>query len=128
VVVCGAHLDGLALNYQLRQRQGYLVEAALSAPAYRLYALADGKRPGMVRVAEGGRAIAVEVWALPSSELGSFLAGIPAPLGLGKVELEQGQWLTGFICENNGLEGATDITEYGGWRAWLASRENVKQL
>lgn len=128
VVVCGAHLDGLALNYQLRQRQGYLVEAALSAPAYRLYALADGKRPGMVRVAEGGRAIAVEVWALPSSELGSFLAGIPAPLGLGKVELEQGQWLTGFICENNGLEGATDITEYGGWRAWLASREIVKQL
>jgi allophanate hydrolase len=122
VVVCGAHLDGLALNYQLRQRQGHLVEATLSAPAYRLYALADGKRPGMVRVSEGGRAIAVEVWALPSSELGSFLAGIPAPLGLGKVELEEGQWLTGFICENNGLEGATDITEYGGWRAWLASR------
>jgi allophanate hydrolase len=127
VVVCGAHLDGLALNYQLRQRQGHLVEATLSAPAYRLYALADGKRPGMVRVSEGGRAIAVEVWALPSSELGSFLAGIPAPLGLGKVELEEGQWLTGFICENNGLEGATDITEYGGWRAWLASRDNVKQ-
>lgn len=122
VVVCGAHLDGLALNYQLRQRQGHLVEATLSAPAYRLYALADGKRPGMVRVSEGGRAIAVEVWALPSSELGSFLAGIPAPLGLGKVELEEGQWMTGFICENNGLEGATDITEYGGWRAWLASR------
>ncbi len=122
VVVCGAHLDGLALNHQLRQRQGRLVEATHSAAAYRLYALADGKRPGMIRDSEQGRAIAVEVWELPSSELGSFLVGIPAPLGLGKVELTDGRWLTGFICENYGLQGATDITEWGGWRAWLASR------
>jgi allophanate hydrolase len=122
VVVCGAHLDGLALNHQLRQRQGQLVEATQSAAAYRLYALADGKRPGMIRNSEQGRAIEVEVWEIPSSELGSFLFGIPAPLGLGKVELADGRWLTGFICENYGLQGATDITEWGGWRAWLASR------
>ena len=87
VVVCGAHLDGLGLNHQLRQRQGRLVEATYSAPAYRLYALADGKRPGMIRDDVDGQAIAVEVWEIPSSELGSFLHGIPAPLGLGKVEL-----------------------------------------
>lgn len=122
VVVCGAHLDGLALNHQLRQRQGRLREVTQSAAAYRLYALADGKRPGMVRVAEQGRAIAVEVWEIPSSELGSFLCGIPAPLGLGKVELADGRWVTGFICENYGLQDATDITEWGGWRAWIAGR------
>ncbi|WP_437889277.1 allophanate hydrolase [Phytobacter sp. V91] len=120
LVVCGAHLDGLALNHQLRQRQGHLVQATHSAPAYRLYALADGKRPGMVRDEEQGQGIAVEVWELPSSELGSFLHGIPAPLGLGKVELADGRWLTGFICEAYGLSGATDITSFGGWRAWLA--------
>lgn len=124
VVVCGAHLDGLPLNWQLRQRGGRLLQATQSSPDYRLYALAGGAvlRPGMVRVAEGGVAIAVEVWELPSSELGSFLTGIPAPLGLGKVQLADGSWETGFICEGYGPEGASDITAFGGWRAWLASR------
>ena len=113
-------LDGLALNHQLRQRGATYVEATTSAPHYRLFAPADGKRPGMVRATEQGSAIAVEVWALPHSEMGSFLAGIPAPLGLGKVELQDGRWLTGFICEEAGLEGAQEITRFGGWRARLA--------
>lgn len=119
IVVCGAHLDGLALNYQLRQRGAILRSAARSAPHYRLYALADGKRPGMVRDEQQGASIALEVWDLPHHEVGSFLAAIPAPLGLGKVELEDGRWLTGFICENYGLQGAQEITSYGGWRSWL---------
>jgi allophanate hydrolase len=124
LVVCGAHLDGLALNGQLRQRGARLLEATRSAPAYKLYALAGGPplRPGMLRVAEGGQAIDVEVWELPSAELGSFLTGIPAPLGLGKVELHDGRWETGFICDAWGLDGAEDISAFGGWRAWLASR------
>ncbi|MGC1329148.1 allophanate hydrolase, partial [Pseudomonas sp.] len=97
VVVCGAHLDGLPLNGQVRQRGGRLLEATHSAAHYRLHALAGGpvQRPGMVRVAEHGVAIAVEVWELPSSELGSFLGGVPAPLGLGKLELSDGRWETG---------------------------------
>ncbi len=123
VVVCGAHLDGLALNHQLRQRGGTLRETTRSAPHYRLFALADGKRPGMVRDREQGAAIGVEVWDLPHAEVGSFLAGIPAPLGLGKVELEDGRWLTGFICEEYGLQGAEDITAFGGWRAWLTHQQ-----
>lgn len=86
LVVCGAHLDGLPLNWQLRQRGGRLLETTRSSPDYKLYALAGGPplRPGMVRVAEGGAAVEVEVWELPSQELGSFLTGIPAPLGLGR--------------------------------------------
>lgn len=121
VVVCGAHLDGLPLNWQLRQRGGCLVEATFSSPDYKLYALAGGPpfRPGMVRVAADGVAIPVEVWELPSSELGSFLTGIPAPLGLGKVQLASGVWESGFICEPYGLEGAADISAYGGWRAYV---------
>ncbi|WP_248795445.1 allophanate hydrolase [Pseudomonas sp. MWU13-2105] len=124
LVVCGAHLDGLALNGQLRQRGARLLETTRSSPNYRLYALAGGpvKRPGMVRVAEGGVAIAVEVWQLPSSELGSFLIGIPAPLGLGKLQLDDGRWETGFICEGHGLDGATDVSAWGGWRAWLSAQ------
>ncbi|MFS9669558.1 allophanate hydrolase, partial [Klebsiella pneumoniae] len=78
-----------------------LIERTRSSADYQLFALAGGPpyRPGMLRVSEGGTAIEVEVWELPSRELGSFLTGIPAPLGLGKVQLADGRWESGFICE-----------------------------
>ena len=122
LVVCGAHLQGLPLNVQLTARGARLVAKTTSAPHYRLYALVSSgatQRPGMMRDTANGAAIEVEVWDLPGSEAGSFLAGIPAPLALGKVELADGRWETGFVCEAYGLEDATDITQYGGWRAWL---------
>lgn len=127
VVVCGAHLDGLALNWQLKQRSARLVESTQSSPDYQLYALAGGPpfRPGMVRVDHGGVAIEVEVWELPSRELGSFLTGIPAPLGLGKVQLADGRWECGFICEAYGLEGAKNISHLGGWRAYLQAEKSA---
>ena len=123
VAVCGAHLSGLPLNHQLTSRGARLVASPASAPEYRFYALAGGpvQRPGMVRVAEGGAAIAMEVWEVPSPLFGSFVAGIPAPLGIGKVKLDDGSEVPGFICEGLGIGGATDITHFGGWRAWLAA-------
>jgi len=122
VVVCGAHLSGLPLNHQLTERGGRLIAATQSAPAYKLYALPGGppKRPGMIRVAEGGAAIAVELWELPAKHFGSFMAGIPAPLGIGTVELADGSWEKGFICEGLAAEGAEDITALGGWRAFVS--------
>lgn len=124
IVVCGAHLEGLPLNSQLRARGARLVTATETAPHYRLYALAGGppQRPGLQRTEGAGAAIAVEVWELPSSELGSFLTGIPAPLGLGKVELTDGSWETGFICEGHAVATARDITHLGGWRRFLESQ------
>ncbi|MCA8864947.1 MULTISPECIES: allophanate hydrolase [unclassified Halomonas] len=123
LVVCGAHLQGLPLNHQLTERGGVLVSTTQSAPRYKLFALAGGppKRPAMLRD-ENGQAIEVEVWRLPIEAVGSFLAGIPAPLGLGQVELADGSWKCGFICTAGALnEGgeAEDITEFGGWRGWL---------
>ena len=123
VAVCGAHLSGLPLNHQLTSRGARLIGSPHSAPDYQLHALAGGpvQRPGMVRVAEGGSAIALEVWEVPAAHFGSFVAGIPAPLGIGKVKLADGSEVPGFICEGIGIEGATDITHFGGWRAWLAA-------
>jgi allophanate hydrolase len=74
----------------------------------------------MVRVATGGGAIEMEIWELPTKEFGSFVAGIPAPLGIGTVKLEDGGSVLGFVCEAVAAEGATDITELGGWRKYLA--------
>lgn len=120
VVVCGAHLSGYPLNHQLISRGAILVGATTTAPCYRFYALAGGppKRPGLVRAEQGGSAIEVEVWAVPAAEFGSFVAGIPAPLGIGKVELADGSWQPGFICEPAGIEGAEEITGLGSWRVF----------
>lgn len=123
LVVCGAHLSGLALNHQLIERGARLLAATKTTPRYRLYALPGGppERPGLIRVPTGGVAIDVEVWALPQTTVGSFLAGIPAPLGLGSVELADGHWEKGFICEGFAADGARDISALGGWRAYLAA-------
>ncbi len=124
LLVCGAHLSGLPLNSQLTERRATLVEATRTAPCYRLYALAGGPplRPGLVRDEANGAGIEVEIWRLPLAALGSFMASIPAPLGIGTVEVEGGRWVKGFICEPYALATATDVTTYGGWRAYLASR------
>jgi allophanate hydrolase len=121
VAVCGAHLQGMPLNWQLAQRGAVFLESVRSAPRYRFYALAGGPpaRPGMVRVSEGGAAIAMELWAVPQEHFGSFVAGIPAPLGIGKVETHDGRWVCGFICEAIGVEGARDITDLADWRVFI---------
>ncbi len=125
LAVVGAHLSGLPLNGQLRERGATLVEATATAPSYRFYALpgTTPPKPGLLKVAEGGGAIAVEVWAMPQAAVGSFLALIPPPLGLGSIELADGRHVHGFVCEAHALAGARDITAFGGWRAYLASLE-----
>jgi allophanate hydrolase len=122
VAVCGAHLSGLPLNHQLTQRAAQLVKTLRSAPHYKLFALPGGPplRPGMLRVAQGGGAIELEVWEMPAHEFGSFVAGIPSPLGIGTVELEDGSSVQGFVCEAHATAQARDITHHGGWRAFLA--------
>ena len=122
VVVCGAHLQGQPLNWQLTDRGGQLLQKTRSSAHYQLYALPDGKRPAMVRDERDGAAIEVEVWSMPHTAFGSFVAAISAPLGIGKVELDDGRWLCGFICDGFGLAGAENISRYGGWRNWLAAR------
>jgi allophanate hydrolase len=125
IAVCGAHMAGLPLNHQLTDRGGLKIAALPTAPCYRLIALPGGPpfRPGLLKVADGGAAIELEVWALPSAQVGSFVAAIPAPLGIGRCELADGSSVSGFICEGYAEAGATDITAYGGWRAYLESRK-----
>jgi len=73
-------------------------------------------------VKEHGVAIDVEVWRVPAEHFGSFVAGIPSPLGIGKVKLEDGSEVSGFMCEALGVADAEDISALGGWRQYLASR------
>jgi allophanate hydrolase len=122
VAVVGAHLSGLPLNHQLTERGARLEKSARTSARYRLFALPGTvpPKPGMVRDPDRGRALEVEVWRLPVSEYGSFVAGIPSPLGIGSVELEGGEWVQGFVCETWATAGAEEISHLGGWRAFLA--------
>jgi len=125
VAVVGAHLSGQPLNHQLVDRHARLVRSCRTSGRYRLFALPETSppKPGLMRVDdEAGPGIEIEVWAMPEDHFGSFVAAIPSPLAMGRIELDTGDWVSGFVCEPLALTRADDITSFGGWRAYLAAR------
>jgi allophanate hydrolase len=121
--VVGAHLRGQPLNHQLTSRGARLVKTCRTAADYRLYALANTKptKPGLVREPTfAGPGIETEIWRLGYESFGSLVAEVPPPMGIGNVTLDDGSRVKGFLCEVEALRGAREITQYGGWRAYLA--------
>jgi allophanate hydrolase len=127
IAVVGAHLSGMALNGELRELGGRLLEATATAADYKLYALdTTPAKPGMLRVATGtGSSIELEIWALPAAAFGKFVAAIPPPLSIGTVRLADGRGVKGFIVEPADISGARDISAFGGWRAFVAEKAAV---
>jgi len=124
VAVVGAHLSGMPLNGQLVERGATLVSVAETAPHYKFFALpgTTPPKPGLLRVASGtGARIALELWDMPLEHYGSFVSLIPAPLGIGTLELADGSSAQGFLCEAQATQGAQDISHLRGWRAYIAS-------
>jgi len=121
IAVVGAHLSGLPLNWQLTDRRSRLVKVCKTAKSYRLFALPNTHppKPGLVRFPSNGVSIELEVYEMPSTELGSFLNLIPTPLGLGNIELEDGSLVKGFICEQYAVHEAQDISNLGGWKSYI---------
>jgi allophanate hydrolase len=128
IAVVGAHLTGQPLNRQLTDRAARLVKTCRTAPGYRLFALANTMppKPGLVHEPGfSGPGIEVEVWAVPLSEFGSFVAGVPPPLGIGNCTLDDGTSVKSFICEPYAIPSALEITQLGGWRAYLAQARGI---
>jgi len=124
IAVVGAHLSGLPLNPQLTGLGATLVGPAYTAPWYRLYELPNTTppKPGLLR--EPGRigpGIELEIWQMAPEPFATFVDAIPAPLGIGSIELEDGQTVKGFLVEAYAVKGARDITDFGGWRNFLKS-------
>jgi allophanate hydrolase len=123
VAVVGAHLSGQPLNWQLTERGARLICCTRTAPEYRLFELpvSSPPKPGLLRE-QGfeGPGVEVEIWSVPEHRFGSFVAAVPPPLAIGSLQLQDGSWVKGFVCEPVGLAGATEITEFGGWRQYLA--------
>jgi allophanate hydrolase len=124
VAVCGAHMSGLPLNWQLRELGGELQLRTATAARYRLYRLHgfEPPRPGLVRTMTDGCAIELEVWRLPVEQYGRLVVKVPAPLCIGTLELADGSAVQGFLCESHAIQGAEDISAFGGWRGYLASQ------
>ncbi|MCI3205562.1 MULTISPECIES: allophanate hydrolase [Pandoraea] len=129
VAVVGAHLRGMPLNHELTSRGAQFVESTTTSANYRLFALANTSppKPGLLRTDDGAQ-IRLELWDVPSAEFGSFVAGVPAPLGIGTVALADGRQVKGFICEPFGLHEAKDITAFGGWAAYIASLADLTNV
>jgi allophanate hydrolase len=125
VAVVGAHLTGLPLNHELTGRGARLVRTARTAPRYCLYALPGTvpPKPGLVRTGDDrGHGIELEIWELGLREFGSFVLGVPSPLSIGTIELDDGPCVHGFLCEATATAGAEDISRFGGWRNYLNAR------
>lgn len=118
IAVVGAHMSGMPLNGVLTKKGGVFRRTARTAASYKMYALTDSvpAKPGLVRTKDGGASLPVEIWALPVADFGAFIDEIPAPLGVGKLSLDDGSEVTGFLCENASVVGQPDITADGGWR------------
>jgi allophanate hydrolase len=126
LAVVGAHLSGMPLCSQLTSRGATLRATQRTAPVYQLRVLAGSGpvRPGLFRMDDGSTygAIEVELWDVPRGQVGSFLELVPPPLGLGSIQLFDGSWVRGFICEPWGRRDSIDITHFGGFRAFIAAR------
>jgi len=127
IAVVGAHLSGMVLNGELKALGGRLLEATVTAPDYRLYALpTTPPKPGMLRVEAGtGASIELEIWALPAASFGKFVAAIPPPLSIGTVRLKGGRGVKGFLVEVADINGAREISAFGGWRAFVADAQKA---
>ena len=121
LLLFGAHMSGLPLNGQVQGLGAEFVGEVQTAPLYQMIYLPEPAphRPGIIRIGEGGTAIAAEEWRFPKAALGAFLATIQQPLGLGQVELSDGRKVHGFLCEAAAATGAKDISASGGWRQFL---------
>ena len=124
LAVVGAHLTGQPLNHQLTELGARLESKTTTAPRYRLFALATSPpKPGLLRVSQTLSAIECEVWLVPVEQVGRFLSKVSAPLAIGQLELSDGRWVHGFLCEHHATEGAPDITHFG---SWLRYRESLE--
>jgi hypothetical protein len=121
LAVNGTLMRGLELNDHLLAVGARFNREATTVPSYRLWSIGD-RHPAMLRVARGGAAIALEVWDVPAPGLATILLQEPPGLCIGKVWLADGEETLGVLAEPVLCEGQREITEYGGWRAYVARR------
>jgi hypothetical protein len=121
LAVNGTLMQGLELNDNLLNVGAKFVKETMTAPLYRLWSIAD-RHPAMLRVTEGGVAIALEIWAVPPDGICQVLQQEPPGLSIGKVCLADGAIVLGVLGEPFLCENQLEITQWGGWRSYMNQR------
>ncbi|MBD1911069.1 MULTISPECIES: glutamyl-tRNA amidotransferase [unclassified Leptolyngbya] len=121
LAVNGTLMRGLELNKNMLAVGATFLRDATTDACYRLWSIGD-RHPAMLRVSEGGAAIALEVWAVPPAGLVQILQQEPPGLSIGRVRLSDGQEVLGVLGEPYLCEGQLEITEWGGWRAYWGAK------
>jgi allophanate hydrolase len=117
IAVCGLHMRGFPLESQMFQYGANFVKEDLTAPCYQLVKIPTvPPKPGLIKRAKGGASIKLEIWEMPDENLGGFISQIPAPLGIGRIDLMDGSSVLGFVCEEYIASSSEDITQFGGWK------------
>ncbi|RJL35490.1 allophanate hydrolase-related protein [Bailinhaonella thermotolerans] len=121
LAVNGTLMRGLELNGNLVDAGATFLREDSTAPWYRLWSI-DDRHPAMIRTTDGsGVSVAVEVWEVPAEGLAGVLLSEPAGLSIGKVSLADGTEVLGVIGEPFLVEGKREITEFAGWRRYIAT-------
>jgi hypothetical protein len=127
LAVNGTLMRGLELNHNLLALGAKFDREAFTAPCYRLWSI-DDRHPAMQRVSNDGSSIALEIWLIPSIGLASLLLGEPEGLAIGRIVLADGTTLLGVLAEAILCDGQTEITSFGGWRAYQAAIAQTPEI
>jgi hypothetical protein len=122
LAVNGTLMRGLVLNPNLLRAGATFVREDETDACYRIWSIGD-RHPAMLRTLGAGARIAVEIWDVPSEGLAGILLSEPPGLAIGKVVLRDGSIVLGVLGEPFLCEGQREITQFGGWRAYIASKE-----
>lgn len=122
LAVNGTLMRGLELNPNLLTVGATFIEETTTSADYRLWTIGD-RHPAMQRVVTGGAAIALEVWAVPPTGVATILLKEPPGLCIGLVSLADGRSVLGVLGEAYLCATGMEITHFGGWRAYIASKQ-----
>lgn len=121
LAVNGTLMRGLALNPNLLAAGATFVREDETDACYRIWSI-DDRHPAMMRTPGDGTRVALELWRVPVEGVADILLKEPPGLAIGKVVLSDGSYVLGVLGEPFLCEGMREITGYGGWRAYMASK------
>ena len=121
LAVNGTLMRGLELNGNLAKAGATFVREDHTDACYRIWSIGD-RHPAMMRTPGEGTRVAVEIWNVPLQGLAGILLAEPPGLAIGKVVLHDGSVVLGVLGEPFLCKGQREITQFGGWRAYIASR------
>jgi hypothetical protein len=122
LAVNGTLMRGLELNPNMVAAGATFVREDETEACYRIWSIGD-RHPAMLRTPGAGTRVALEIWSVPLVGLAGILQNEPPGLAIGKVVLRDGSIVLGVLGEPFLCEGQREITEFGGWRAYIAAQQ-----